>query len=149
MRRIAAVIATVAVLLAVQAGAQGSIGGSPTVYPLTAVETTTVTIANGDSLSSAAVIPPGFRVAAIIMPAAWTTAAVTFTAATTRTGTYASVGDSDGVEVSIGAPAAAWWYSLSPTKLYGVAHVKIRSGTSATPVAQAGARTITLVMRPY
>ena len=106
--------------------------------------TQTVTIANGASLSNAADIEAKTLIA-IDMPSSWTTANLTLQASIDNS-TWDNVFDSLGTEVTITA-AASRFILLNPADYVSVRYLKIRSGTSGTPVNQGGARTITLVVR--
>ena len=106
--------------------------------------TQTVTIANGASLSDAADIEAKTLIA-IDMPASWTTANLTLQASIDNS-TWDNVFDSLGTEVTISA-AASRFILLNPADFVSVRYLKVRSGTSGTPVNQGGARTITLVVR--
>jgi hypothetical protein len=85
----------------------------------------------------------GGKLQGIYMPAAWTTAAITLQASDASGGTFRDVYDNAGTEESITA-AASQYISLYPDTFAGVRFIKIRSGTSATPVTQAAARTLIL-----
>jgi hypothetical protein len=108
------------------------------------VETTTVTIANGASLSGAVDLK-GRKLVAIIMPASWTAASLTF---------QGSVNDTDYFNVYDGATeralivAASYYSALNIGDWVGFRYLKIRSGTAASAVNQGGARVITLVVQP-
>ena len=108
------------------------------------VETTTVTIANGASLSGAVDLK-GRKLVAIIMPATWTAASLTF---------QGSVNDTDYFNVYDGATersatvAASYYSSLDIGDWIGFRYIKIRSGTAASAVNQGGARVLTLVVQP-
>lgn len=106
--------------------------------------TQTVTIANGASLSDAADIEAKTLIA-IDMPSSWTTANLTLQASIDNS-TWDNVFDSTGTEVTISA-AASRFILLNPADYVSVRYLKVRSGTSGTPVNQGGARTITLVVR--
>lgn len=108
--------------------------------------TQTITIASTGNLSPAVRLPNGHELAAIIMPATWTAAGITFRAGYTAAGT-ADVFGSDGNEVAL-VVIAAHYVPIAPGLLHGANFIKIRSGTSATPVAQAAARTLTVITRP-
>lgn len=117
-----------------------------TAFPNSAF-TTTVTIANGASLSSAAAVGgKGAIVTAIIMPAAWTAAGLSFQASHDGT-TWYEVIKTDGNAVEVTAPAADEWIVLPTTLIGPVPYLKVRSGTSAAPVNQLAERTLTLVSR--
>jgi hypothetical protein len=113
-----------------------------------------VTIANGTSLSDE-VDMSGLQLVAIQMPSGWTTANLTFQAGVIvsqdgkNTITYGNVLDDGGTEVVVTA-AASGFITIRPTvaaALRGIKFLKVRSGTSATPVNQAAARIITLSFR--
>lgn len=102
-----------------------------------------VTIANGASLSDA-IRPNGAAMVGIEMPATWTTANLTFQVSVDGT-TYNNLYDSTGTEVTVTA-AASRYIQLNPASFEGFLYVKVRSGTSGTPVNQGGARTIKVVV---
>jgi hypothetical protein len=106
--------------------------------------TTTVTIDNGASLSGAVNLS-GFTLIGIDMPASWTAANLTLQASVDNS-TWDNVFDSLGTEVTITA-AASRFILLNPADFVSVRYLKVRSGTSGTPVNQGGARTITLIVR--
>lgn len=106
--------------------------------------TTTVTIANGQSLSGAVNLS-GFTLIGIDLPATWTTANLTLQASIDNS-TWDNVFDSTGTEVTISA-AASRFILLNPADFVAIRYLRLRSGTSGTPVNQGGARTITLVVR--
>jgi hypothetical protein len=111
------------------------------------VKIETVTIAAGASLSN--VIPIGsYKYMQIIMPSAWTTANLTFQTCTTSGGTFTDVYDEDGVEVNISASTSrSILFSDESVMLISSLFLKIRSGTTGTPVNQAAARTIYLILK--
>lgn len=86
----------------------------------------------------------------IIMPAAWTAADITFAVASESGGTFVPLYDDPGdggTEVLIDGPAVSTARaidmlagSLAPWR-----YIKIRSGTSGTPVNQGAERTLTVV----
>lgn len=102
----------------------------------------TVTIASGQSLSPQ-VDTGGRRLAAIKVPAAWTAAALTFQASVDAGVTWGDLYDDSGNEVSLAITAGrmialdALAMVLSPFR-----YLKLRSGTSASPVAQGADRAI-------
>lgn len=122
--------------------------GAPAGAPVTAAQITTktVTIANGASLSGAADLGTG-RLVGIIMPASWTSAALTFQANADAGATFYDVYD-DATERTITASgaAASRFLSLPLSDWLGVRGLKVRSGTSASPVNQGADRVITLVV---
>ncbi len=78
----------------------------------------------------------------VSIPAAWTTAGLTFLGSTDGGTTFFDLYDETGTERAV-LVVASRTITLEPTKFMGCTHLKIRSGTSATPVAQAAARTLT------
>lgn len=91
-------------------------------------------------------------VVGIYMPAAWTAASITLMTippltANPSAATWNDVYDKNGNEYTITC-AAGEYIIISPSDLAGIRYLKLRSGTSGTPVAQGGDRTITLVTRP-
>ena len=107
----------------------------------------TVTIANGESLSDAVAIP-GFTVVRIGLPATWTAADLTFQESEDNSTFYnVSPADSD-TEYTVEAAASALKI-IPPSNLLGLlGNLKVRSGTSGSPVNQGGARIVTLWLRP-
>jgi hypothetical protein len=78
----------------------------------------------------------------ISVPAAWTTANLTFQGSTDGGITFFDLYDESGTERSI-VVVASRTVTLDPTKFMGCTHLKIRSGVTATPVAQAADRVLT------
>jgi hypothetical protein len=108
----------------------------------------TVTIASGASLSGAVDLE-GYTLVGILMPAAWTAAALTFAVASTLAGTYADAYTDAGVEVSA-TVAASRYVGLRSDLAMALAaarFLKVRSGTTGTPVNQGDARILTLVLK--
>jgi hypothetical protein len=116
--------------------------GAPVVSE--AIETTTATIANGASLSGVVDLG-GRKLVAIVMSGSWTAASLTFQASPDGV-TYYDVYDG-ATERSISV-AASYYSALAIGNWIGFRHLKIRSGTTGTPVNQGGARVLTLVMQP-
>ena len=85
-------------------------------------------------------------IAAIEIPATWVTAAVSFAGAATFGGTYKPIFDSDGTEISITVTAGAI-IPLTTNPLAAIPFLKLRSGLSSAPVAQATTRAINVIMR--
>lgn len=100
------------------------------------------TIQSGQSLSDAVALGD-LRAVRLIMPAAWTTAALTFQASLDGA-TFADLRDETGAEVSYTGVAGAA-VRLPVSDWLGIAFLKIRSGTSVTPVNQGAARAFTIV----
>lgn len=103
-----------------------------------------VTILNGQSLSGAADLR-GFELCALVFPAAWTAAGVSFQVS------YDGVTFQDlynaTAEVTYAAAAANRALQVTPTDMAGVMLLKVRSGTSGTPVNQAADRIIAVIGR--
>lgn len=104
----------------------------------------TVTIASGASLSDALELPDLRTIIAIQMPSSWTAADITFEVSYDGT-TYVPL-YWDGSEFTASA-AASYGLSLEPAVLAGWPFVKLRSGTSGTPVNQAAERELTVLIR--
>ena len=103
------------------------------------------TIASGQSLSAA--IPlKGHTLVGIQMPAAWTAASITLQACATESGTYGDVYEADGTELEF-TVSAGQHIILSAAQMISIKNVKVRSGTSGTPVNQGAERSITLLVR--
>lgn len=106
---------------------------------------TLAVITSGVSLSTAVNIDP-YRLVGIAMPATWTAANLTFQASHDNGTTYNNLYDDLGTEMTVTA-AASRYITLDPAVFAGINYLKVRSGTSGTPVNQGGDRTITLVTR--
>ena len=116
--------------------------GAPVVSQ--ALETLTATIENGGSLSGAVDLG-GRKLVAIDMPSSWTAASLTFQASPDGV-TYDDLYDS-ATERSVTA-AASRYLAFNIADWVSVRFLKIRSGTAGTPINQAAARTLTLVVQP-
>jgi hypothetical protein len=104
-----------------------------------------ILIANGQSLSAA--VPLGAdTLVGIVMPAAWTAAALTFLVSADGGASFQSLFNDAGTEVSVTVTAAEF-VAIDPKYYRGANFIKVRSGTSATPVAQGADRALTLVGR--
>lgn len=91
-------------------------------------------------------------VVGVVMPAAWTAASITLMTVPPLTAdpsaaTWSDVYERDGTEYEITCDAGQH-IILPPSELAGIRYLKLRSGTSGTPVAQGATRTITLITRP-
>jgi hypothetical protein len=111
--------------------------------PLANANVLTVTIANGASLSGAAEIGQGTLVG-IQLPTL-TSASLSFQGSHDGV-TYVEVVDASAAAVAYGASTGAV-YIKAPADLAGVPFLKVRSGTSGSPVAQGAARTISLIVK--
>jgi len=107
------------------------------------VVTRTATIANGASLSDA-IQADGSAVVGVVMPAAWTAANLTIQASADDT-TYNNVYDELGTEKTIVASTDRY-IPLNPADFLGANSIKVRSGTAGTPVNQAAARSVIVVL---
>ena len=108
-----------------------------------------LTIASGQSLSNGALLGD-YTLCGINFPAGWTTAAVTFQLSFDDGATWVNLSDNTGTEVQVITSAlASKYYALDPRdkNLAGLALIRLRSGTSATPVVQASAVTVNVVGR--
>lgn len=107
--------------------------------------TITFTIANNASLSDASEDLHGVFCLAVVMPGTWTAASLTFQASidgVTFTDMYY-----DGAEYAV-VVAASQYVVLDAKDFVGIRYLKIRSGTTGSPVNQGGARTLTVVTIP-
>jgi hypothetical protein len=100
-----------------------------------------LTIASGASLSDV-LDCRGFRISAIEIPSAWTAASVTFVHGMTSSGTFQKLSaDADEV-VEQASASETMAVKSNAVSLSGLAFVKLRSGTAASPIAQGATRTI-------
>ena|SRR3990167_4778402 len=105
-------------------------------------------IASGEN-STGEIDLEGFTALAIQTPSAWTTANLTFTATEVTGGTHQDVYDDAGAEVTVTASASKV-IGIGDTvmkKLRALRFVKIRSGTTGSPVNQGGPRTLNLILK--
>lgn len=109
--------------------------------------TASAVIASSGSLSEAVDLG-GASLVGIQMPdsSAWTAANLTFQASADG-GTFENLYGKNGNEVTVIA-AADRYIQIDATDFAGIKHIKVRSGTAASAVNQAAARTLTLVLRP-
>lgn len=111
---------------------------------------TTVTIAASAALASALYVGPG-RLVSIQMPAAWTTANLTFQGSADGT-TYTDIYDKAGTELSVTAAASQMLLLqtlLAQGGLDGALWLKIRSGTTGSPVNQGAARSLICTVQKF
>jgi hypothetical protein len=113
------------------------------------VFTKTATIASGQSLSGEVDLEDAEYVS-IVMPAAWDAASLTFQASPTSGGTFYDVYNAGGSEMSL-TVAAQRVVTMRQTNVHELLptlrYIKIRSGTSGTPVNQTAQRDITLICK--
>lgn len=100
-----------------------------------------------DGLSSVVDLQ-AYTLMGIIMPSTWATAGITFKVSESSGGTFYDLYDDAGNEVSASA-ANGRSVSLDSIalKLAPFRYIKMRSGTTATPVAQSTNVTITLLVK--
>lgn len=110
--------------------------------PLRAVKTATVS--DGESLSEA-VYCEGLRLAAIVVPSGWNAADITFQGSVDGTNWYDLHEPSGDTEVTVQAGASRYIVVADPAAYEGLMRLKVRSGTSGTPVNQTGDVTVQLV----
>lgn len=89
----------------------------------------------------------GYDIEAIFFPAAWTAAAVTFVVLDEPGGVEHDAFDSSNVEIEVDAAAGRFVKILPEHSVRGANLVRIRSGTSGTPVNQAAERVLKLSLR--
>lgn len=83
------------------------------------------------------------------MPAAWTAAALTIeVSADDSTYTGLAYDDLGSQCNTIASPVAGSAYALSLSGMLPYRYIRVRSGTTASPVNQGAARTVTVVTRP-
>jgi len=105
-----------------------------------------VTIAQGASLSGL-IDTRGLPLVGVLMPATWDPADVTFQSSIDGT-TFGNCFDREGNEIKlVNGAAVSRAFHIAPSVLPGVRFVKVRSGTTATPVSQGSARVLTLLFR--
>ena len=108
------------------------------------------TIADDASLSVEVDLGAGRILCAIDMPADWTAANLTFQASYNTGGTFDNLYDQYGTEKTIIAAEDRYIALDDPAFWMGVRYLKVRSGTSGTPVVQdrVGGTTVQLVTKP-
>jgi len=105
----------------------------------------TATIAASSSLSPEVDLGIGTLVG-IAMPAAWTAAALTFQVSVDGGVTWNELTTSAGAAVSY-TVAAGQFIAVDPTLWRGINAIKVRSGTSGSPVNQVSQAALTFVTR--
>lgn len=118
----------------------------------TEIDYQTATIAASASLSGQVNLGEK-QLLGIYMPAAWTAADITFQSSPDGGVTWDELNTTDGAAADavtpfqIHLPAASLFIGIDPTRLRGVNCIKVRSGTSGTPVNQVAQAVLTLVTR--
>jgi len=105
----------------------------------------TTLIASGTNLSAAVPLDGGMP-AAVSIPAGWTAAALTFQASIDGGLTFFDFYDKAATEYAVSVTANRI-FILPLNDLAGLTHLKLRSGTSATPITQTADRVIMLGLR--
>lgn len=110
-----------------------------------------VTISDSASLSDSIDLNEHMLVG-IEVPSSWTTANITFQVANVGVsgaeGTFYDLYDQNGNEVTVTvAGTGSKAFTLVPANFAGFRFLKVRSGTTATPVAQSGDITLRLITR--
>jgi hypothetical protein len=109
------------------------------------VSTIPATIAAGASLSGQTDLYPGTLVG-IWMPASWTSASLTFQVSPDGGATWLELYTYAGSNLVL-TVAAGQFIAVDPTQWKGIYSVKVRSGTSATPVTQGAQAIVNLIVR--
>lgn len=104
-------------------------------------ETGTVVIADGESLSDA--FPVGGKRLVLLEAPTITSATISFQVKIGRLGTFRDYYDETGAEVTLGTASTGARVFIIPY-LAGVHEVKVRSGTTGSPVTQSGGDTLRL-----
>ena len=118
----------------------------------TELEYQSATIAAGQSLSGEVNLGEK-QLVAIYMPSSWTAADLTFQSSPDGGTTWCELYTTDGAAADAAAafqvhsPTASLCIAIDPTKLRGVNCLKVRSGTSGSPVNQAAQAVLTLATR--
>lgn len=108
---------------------------------------TVATILNGASVSDVIDLK-SYSVVGVIMPSAWTTAAVTIEVSHNNGEFVGLVYDDLGAQVNtVASPTVSSAYTLSLTGMVPYRFVKVRSGTTASPVNQGGNRDVVIISR--
>ncbi len=88
----------------------------------------------------------GLRLFGVAIPANWTNASLTFQMSPDNGTNWYSLIDQDGSEITA-VPTASSCIMLDPKGFASLQYLKIRSGTAASPVLQATASTLKLIVR--
>lgn len=110
--------------------------------------TKVATIANGASLSDEIDLE-GFSLAAIEMPTGWTAASLTFQGCSVSGGIFREIHEDGGTAVAatVAASRIVLLNTNATNNLRALRFIKIRSGTSGTPVNQGAERILTLILK--
>jgi hypothetical protein len=113
--------------------------------PLESYPLLSVAITAGTSLSETVTLGRA-NLFAIQTPSAWTAAGITFSVSVDGVN-FLDLYDQAGNEFTIPASASKHFGGLDVLAMGSFNYVKLRSGTSASPVNQAAARTLNLILR--
>jgi len=102
-------------------------------------------IASGASLTNTINLA-GLRLFAIAIPDGWTAADLTFQMSLDAGETWINLYDQNGVEVTVVANGSTY-VSLDPVTFSPIQYLRVRSGSSTTPVAQTAERSLKLILR--
>lgn len=130
-------------------GADGSATDVSATAPLPTASGTPATVAgtiNSAASLSGTITLPG-ELVGILMPAAWTTANLTFQGSIDGTNFF-DLYDDLGVEVTAQVAGSRFIGISNSSPFRGLRSIRIRSGSSATPVNQASARNLTVAVLP-
>jgi hypothetical protein len=109
----------------------------------------TVNIAINTALSQGISLGDGV-LCAIKMSAGWDAAALTFQVSDDGGTTWDELRDSSGTAITVASPTADQRLELDETAFKSTVFLKVRSGTSASPVNQTtAARVLTLISRKF
>lgn len=108
-----------------------------------------INIASGASVSD--VIDLSSQVLlGFITPPVWTTAAIDIEVSPDNVTWFSNMYDSSGVVTGIYlTPVVSSGYTVDALALIPYRYIRFRSGTTAVPVNQAAARTISVITRPF
>lgn len=109
------------------------------------VKTFDAAIANGEALSAAVALGQAIPIG-ILVPASWTAANLTVLASVDDQN-WSNVYDAAGTELTITVGGSSRYIALDQTLFVGFVNIKLRSGTSGTPVNQTGAKTLKIVTK--
>lgn len=110
------------------------------------LEKTTATIAADASLSDGVYLG-GLRLFGIDLPTL-TSAAITFLVSTDGGANFKPLRDATQTEFTITASTGGSYIYLDPAVFAAITHLKVQSGTTASPVNQGSDRIFTLMLRP-
>ena len=109
------------------------------------LEVIPATIANGQALTTALNLG-GLHLFGIVVPAAWTAASLTFQMSHDGGATWLNVYDASGSEVTATAGASRY-IALDAVVFAPLTLIKVRSGTSGSPVNQGQDTDLQLLLR--